>query len=166
MTTFSIKQLTSHEWETYKHIRLEALKNHPQFFCPSSDEFNFSEQDWRDRLTNETSATFGLYDNENIIGLTGIFQTNNDPNSDTALMVASYIKKEYRNKGLSKLLYEARLNWAKNIPKIKILEIGHREDNILSKKANQKFGFKFVKSEEILWPDGQKMLHIIYQLKL
>ncbi len=58
---FSVIQLTPSDWKDYKSIRLEALAAHPNFFCPSRDETKFTEEDWKQRLSNLNAETFGLY---------------------------------------------------------------------------------------------------------
>ena len=76
----------------------------------------------------------------------------------------SYIDSEYRGKGLSALLYQARINWARTLG-FERITVGHREGNEASKAANQKFGFVFLEKEEIDFPDG-RAFDYRYELKL
>ena len=73
---------------------------------------------------------------------------------------------EHRGKGLSRLLYEARLSWAAQRPQLKRLRIGHRETNHSSMAANQRYGFKFVWRESLSWPDGSMDDVLYYELTL
>lgn len=146
-------------------MRLEALKKEPGNFGNSYDmEAAFPEETWIARLTNPVGACFGLYHGNTLIGITAIVVTDKDKPQE-AYLTQSYIRKEHRGKGLSQLLYNARINWAKQHD-IKGLVIGHRETNIASKKANQHFGFVYSHSEPRNWPDGatENMLH--YRLDL
>jgi RimJ/RimL family protein N-acetyltransferase len=163
---FSTRQLTTNDWQTLKHIRLEALSLHPNFFSPSSDEFQFSEADWTERLSNPDGATFGLFHNKNeIIGLTGIYRDKKDP--QLAWLVASYIQAPYRRKGLTRLLYQARIDWAKIQNHIHTLVVHHREDNEISKKSHQKFNFEFIKTyEPVTWPNDEIAPYVEYRLKI
>lgn len=162
---FSVRQLTSHDWQIVKQIRLEALRLHPNFFAPSRDEFKFTEDDWKERLSNPTSASFGVFNEKNeIIGLTGITRDKSDP--ALAWLVSSYIQVPYRRMGLTRLLYETRIQWAKE-NNIHTLVVHHREDNEASRKSHQKFNFEFVKAYPAEpWPNGEVAPHVEYRLKI
>lgn len=150
---YSIRQLIAADMETYKAIRLEALQKEPGNFGNSyNTEAAYPEETWVRRLTNPAGACFGLYYENTLIGITAIVVTDNNKPQE-AYMTQSYIRKEHRGKGLSQLLYNARIGWA-NQHNIKRLIIGHRETNIASKRANQHFGFVYSHSEPRTWPDG------------
>lgn len=166
MENFSIRQLVATDWQLYRDLRLEALSRHPNFFSPSRDEFKFTELEWKERLDNKNAASFGLFSGPTMIGLTGIVRENNNSQSSNALLVSSYIQPEYRERGLSKLFFEARLQWAKKQGNIKTLTLEHRDDNLASQKAHQKFGFQLLESRMQSWPDGQQRPCLIYRLKI
>jgi RimJ/RimL family protein N-acetyltransferase len=159
-----LRQLTSVDWELLKNIRLEALASHPELFCPSSDERQRNEEDWKNFLRQDALGVFGLFDSKQIIGLTGITRDRDDPSGRTALLVMSYIKQHYRGRGLSRLFYKARIKWAKDSGQFNRLLVGHREGNKASEKANQAFGFSLVSSEERSWPDGTVAPFMLYEL--
>lgn len=73
MEEYKIRPFTEDNWLEFKEIRLEALANHPNFFSPSKDETKFIENDWKERICNPKNCIFGLYFQNKIIGLTGIF---------------------------------------------------------------------------------------------
>lgn len=161
---YSIRLFLPEEADQYKAIRLEALALEPGNFGNShAMEAAMTDEEWLERLTSPNMGRFGLYHNGELIGLTAIIQDKDKP--EEAYMTQSYIRKEHRGKGLSKMLYEARLNWAKEHG-LKYLVIGHRESNISSKAANQKFGFRFTHKELRDWPDGAKEDMYYYTLEL
>ncbi len=166
MSEFKIRQLKPEDWKDYREIRLEALRVNGEFFCPSKDNTKFTEADWTNHLENPNSAIFGIYKGSQIVGLTGIVRENNDANATSAQMVMSYIKKEFRGQGLSKMFYDARIAWAKSQSDIKTLVVEHRDDNFASEGAHKKFGFEYVGSSMQAWPDGQSKPALIYQLKI
>jgi RimJ/RimL family protein N-acetyltransferase len=163
---FFTRQLTEADWKTLQKIRLEALSLHPNFFAPSRDEFQFTETDWKERLSNPDGANFGLFNDINeLIGLTGINRDKDD--RSRAWLVASYIKAPYRRMGLTRLLYEARIQWAKAQNDINTLVVHHRADNEPSRKSHQKFNFEFVKEyAPDTWPNGEVMAYVEYVLKI
>ena len=56
---------------------------------------------------------FGLFDGDCLIGITAAFALAEDPAAQTAIFGMSFILPEYRGRGLSRLLYEARLEWTR-----------------------------------------------------
>lgn len=160
-----LRKLTPDDWQTHKAIRLEALQIEPQFFGGRyAEESARTDQEWIDQLAQEDYWAFwGLYDGDVCIGLTGAVELRAD--ATCALLIASYIRKEYRNQGLSKLYYEARIEWARS-KGYKSVEVHHRANNLISKAANQKFGFQYWKTENVLWPDGSYDDSLFYRLTL
>lgn len=89
-------------------MRLEALKTEPAMFRVTSlPETELTDEEWRAR-TKEPKAVFGLYAMDELVGMTSILLINDDE----AYLGQSYIKIEYRGKGLSALFYKIRMAWA------------------------------------------------------
>lgn len=89
MKNISLKKFDEQDWQEYRDIRLEALSLHPNFFCPSRDETKFNSDDWKLRLTNKDTCTFGLYFENKLIGTTAVARDKSD--KEKAHLVASYI---------------------------------------------------------------------------
>lgn len=166
MSEISIRQLTENDWPKYREIRLEALTHDPDCFTFSEDEKNFISEDWIQHITNPNGAIYGLFHKGEIIGVTSIHRENDDPKSYRAWLGSSYIKPEYRGYHLSDLLYETRLEWAKNQGNIIALVVAHREENEVSKKAIQHNGFRFIGSRTKTYVDGQKGTSLVYERTL
>ena len=161
---YHIRRFTVNDAAAYKAVRLEALQTEPGMFGIShARESSFPENHWTDRLLNPGIATFGLYYHTELIGITSVLTNNEKP--DEAYMTQSYIRKAHRGKGLSQMLYDARLAFAK-ARGIKKLTIGHRESNGASFSANQKHGFVFTHREPRQWPDGGNEDMLYYELSL
>jgi RimJ/RimL family protein N-acetyltransferase len=161
---FSIRMFLPEESALYRAIRLEALAEDPGMFGNSHAlEAAYPDAFWEERLRSPERASFGLFAGDTLIGLTSIFR--DDADATEAYMTQSYIRQEYRGRGLSRLLYTARLDWAAQNG-IRVLTIGHRESNTLSCAANQRFGFRFTHREARTWPDGIKEDMLYYRLEL
>lgn len=161
------RQWQEADWLTYKTIRLEAVSRHGGLFG-ASFEFEASQPDdfWKARLADPDKGTvFGLYDGSMVIGLTGIYRDWNG-RAGVAVLCMSYIREEYRGKGLSNLLYKARIDWAKAKGDINLLVVGHREGNNSSKGANQRWGFRLQKIEDLVYGNGEKAKDYVYELKI
>ena len=162
--SYSIRPFLPEEVEIYKAMRLEALQLEPGMFGNSHAlEAAFTNEQWLARLTDPYRACFGLFFNGELIGITAIITEQEKPGE--AYMTQSYIRKAHRGKGLSRLLYEARLAWAKEHD-VKRLIIGHRRSNATSKAANQHYGFRYTHNESRTWPDGatEDMLYYVLDL--
>lgn len=161
---YIIRQFTIADVDAYKRIRLEALEKEPGMFGNShAMEAALPQEDWNNRITLPGNARFGLYCKDELVGLTGILCNAEKPTE--AYMTQSYIRKAHRGKGLSAMLYDARITWAKENG-VKVLTIGHRKSNHASRAANQKYGFVYSHSETRNWPDGatEEMLHYALEI--
>ena len=161
---FTLRRLALADWTLLKNVRLEALSKEPKVFGGSLvNESSLPDDYWKNGLSELGKAYFGLFSDEDCVGLTGIFRHREL--SDAAILVASYIRKAHRGKGLSSLFYEARIDWAK-VNQVKKIIVSHREGNVVSKAANQKFGFVYTHSEDKVWPDGEADQNVFYELNL
>ncbi|WP_409477432.1 GNAT family N-acetyltransferase [Pseudobdellovibrio sp. HCB154] len=166
MSEIKIRQLNENDWPLYREIRMEALAKESECFTTSEDESEFISENWIERITNKNGAIFGLFDTGQIIGVTSIHRENDDPRSYRAWMGQSYIKAEYRGHHLSDLLFEARIAWAKKQGNIIALVVAHREENEVSKKAIQHYGFKYIGSRTKTYVDGEQAKSLVYERSL
>ncbi|OJW81377.1 MAG: hypothetical protein BGO69_13855 [Bacteroidetes bacterium 46-16] len=163
--SYDIRPFTTAEAGLYKAMRLEALELEAGMFGSNlAHELAFSDEQWLSRITNPDAGCFGLFHGDELIGITGIVIDNKERPED-AQMTQSYIRKAYRGKGLSRMLYDIRLQWAREHG-IKRLLIGHRASNHASKAANQHYGFTYIHSETRTWGDGETMDNLYYELWL
>jgi RimJ/RimL family protein N-acetyltransferase len=161
---FFAQQLTVSDVEIFKSIRLEALQKEPHVFGARFDtESQMTNSEWLDRLVNEGSAYFALKDGPDVVGLTGIITSRDKPTQ--AILIASYIRQEYRRKGGSELLYKARLDWARAQGFAEVV-VSHRASNESSKFANQKHGFEYTHRQAHTWNDGVTEDNVFYKLIL
>ncbi len=162
--SYTIRQFSIADVDAYKRIRLEALATEPGMFGNSyAMEVAMPQEDWINRISLQGNARFGLYCNDELIGLTGIIINAENPTE--AYMTQSYIQKAHRGKGLSAMLYDARIAWAK-ANGVAILTISHRKTNLASKAANRKYGFLYHHTESRTWPDGVTEDNICYILNI
>lgn len=163
----SIRQLSENDWRAFSEMRLKALRTDPKVFGSNfAYESGFTQEDWQTRLSADDAATFMLFDEERPIGITGVGIFSEDPTGRTAILWGSWLEPEYRGKGLSDLMYRARIAWAKTRPDIERIIVSHRASNVASKFANQKHGFVFTKTNDKLWPDGATENEVCYELRL
>lgn len=162
-----IKQLREADWSELAKIRLKALKSDPAVFGSNYErESKFGESDWRSWLDTDSSAIFMIYENGMPIGMTSVSVDRNDQSGKTAILWGSWIESGTRLKGISRIMYESRINWGKRHPAIERIIVSHRASNLSSKYANQKHGFVLTGVTEKIWPDGVSEDEFHYELKI
>ncbi len=167
MTDIHLKQLSVADWEIFRDIRLKALKSDPGVFGANfADSSKKTPREWQDMLRNPNTAVFVICDHADIIGLTAISIDKDDPTETQALLWASWLEPEYRGKGISNLMYQTRLDWAREHPTCEKITVAHRASNLVSKYANQKHGFVFTHLEQQQWPDGKIEESHCYELNI
>lgn len=167
-----IKKLAASDWDILKQIRCRALKLDPQFFSSTlQKELQYTKEEWQLWLDDHDCAIYALckrdrFSQEQVIGMTAISIDRHDATRTRAVMWGSWLEPQYRGRGLSQLMYETRLEWARDHPEIKEVQVSHRHDNIASQKANQKHGFVHTHTQEREWPDGKVDKEHVYKLLL
>jgi RimJ/RimL family protein N-acetyltransferase len=124
------------------------------------------EAEWRARLTGPGKCVFGLFADTELIGITGIITSADDPSGATAELGLSYLLPQYRSRGFSSLLFEARLCWATAQPQFTLVRVSHRDSNQASRRAIERHGFVLVRRAPRLWHDGSLEDEVFYQLSL
>lgn len=152
------------DWERVKAIRLEALQTDPGVYGSTyARESGYDEAAWRAWIASPGRCMFLLLEEEAPVGLTGVITDRDDPT--TAVCVASYLKPAYRGQKLSRIFYQARIDWARGRG-YRRLVVGHRASNTASMRANQAFGFQETHREPHTWPDGTSEPEVLYELLL
>jgi RimJ/RimL family protein N-acetyltransferase len=98
--------------------------------------------------------------------MTGIVIDKDDRSKRTAVLWGSWLRPDLRGKGLSDLLYGARIEWARRHPTCARIVVSHRVSNLSSKRAIQRHGFRWTHAEEKCWNDGAVENDHYYELVL
>lgn len=163
----TIRRLTEDDWLEFSRIRLRALLTDPSVFGSNYErEAQFTETHWRGRLRATDNAIFLVSEGDAPIGMTSVSIDREDPTGKTALFWGTWLAPAARGRGLSKLLYRTRIDWAKAHKSVERIVVSHRVSNLASKRANQKHGFVFTHKTERTWTDGATEDEIFYELKL
>lgn len=165
MPEVTLKPLTPKDWQQLADLRLAALQECPGNFGASyADEKDKTPESWQAWLKPEGKVIFGLFADDELIGMQGIATYRED--SSAGIIWGSYIKPEYRGMGLSAHLYKACIDWGKDYLAWTKIIVSHREDNLASKNANQRFGFKYTHTAQRTFPDGVTCNEPTYELDL
>jgi RimJ/RimL family protein N-acetyltransferase len=130
--------------ESFRALRLEALKNHPDVF--GSDYFEVAAKEneyWVNRLRiNEVEgALFFAEKDSQLIGMTGIHRSMAKKAKHAAMLWGVYVKPEWRGKRVSEDLIRSCLEWAKaqDVAIVKLAVVTH---NIPAIRCYENCGFK------------------------
>lgn len=162
-----VRSLSQNDWKSYRDLRLEALRLHADRYTGTlAQESRRDEKDWRELMAGEGRQCFGLFDQDEMVGIAAIFRDGQDASGQTAFLASAYIREDYRGKGYSRLLYERRIQWAIDSGLFRRILVGHREGNEASRRANQAFGFEYIGCETKQFGDGcEDTLHN-YEVRL
>lgn len=157
------------QWETYKHLRLRALQEEPQAFGSSyADTITKPNSYWMDRLTDaEQGNSWSLFaqQNDHIIGMIGGFKRNS-AQKDIVNIVALYVVKEARGKGVAKQLLQTLLAEFKKQTQIKKAKLSVNPNQIPALKLYEAFGFNVVGKENTELGDGQLHTELIMEKQI
>lgn len=164
MSAVALRRLEPADWKALRAVRLRALADAPgNFFRSLAEDEAQPEEHWRTMLANPTSALWGAFDGEAIVGLTGAFRDRDDSSGQTAAFGMTWLDPAYRGRGVSRLFYEVRIAWARAQGFARI-EVGHRASNAASAAAMRRAGFVRIAARPHLWPDGAWEDDVVYEL--
>jgi RimJ/RimL family protein N-acetyltransferase len=162
----SIRRLSVDDWQAGRAIRLQALAECPgNYFTSLAEAEARDDDDWRAMLANPRMATFGLFVGNLLAGLTAIYIADEDPSNRTAGFAMSYLRPEWRGRGFARRLHEVRLDWARANNMVRVI-VSHRASNAASRAAILRSGFRRIRAEPYLWPDGVTEDDVRYELML
>ncbi len=96
---------------------MKALQTDPRVFGSNYEkESQMTEADWRSRLQAKDNAVFLVSYTHLAMRMTPVAVDRDDPTKKTGLLWGSWLAPHFRGKGLSELMYQTRIKWAKEQP--------------------------------------------------
>lgn len=160
------RRLNRDDWKNYRDIRLEALKEEPDAFGSSYNEYKDRDDlYWVERVVlsediNGRSFLMAVCGENTFVAIGGAYRDENDEWN----IIAIYTKKDFRGMGLGSLLFEKILEELKN-REIKKVFLRVNANRIPALSLYKKYGFKVLR----LVPDqllGDGRLHNEYEMSL
>jgi len=99
--------LTQSDSQTYRFVRLECLKNHPENFGTLFDEENKNPQLVFEKYLNDPSSEnfmFGSFDGDICVGICGFVKGKRIKTKHRGEIVQMYVNEMYSGKGIGKEL--------------------------------------------------------------
>lgn len=164
-----IIKLAIEDWQEYKKLRLRALKEDPHAFGSSySDIVNDPEKEWKRRLENalkgETNWLLFAKENDRLVGMIGAFMEEGA--TDAVTIIAMYVPREERGKGISKMLMEGILNELSQKSFIKKVKLMVNKIQTPAVNLYKKFGFSEVGKLNFRLGDGKLADELVMEKNL
>ncbi len=139
----TIQRVFPDDWQMFARVRLAALREAPQAFASRYETWAEAPEDqWRMRLTT-IAANWVAVRNEQGVGLIG----GSLPEPDRADLMSMWVSPAVRGQGVSDLLVQTMLEWARSQPGLKRVELEVYEHNRAAQNLYQRHGFAFTTAE-------------------
>jgi ribosomal protein S18 acetylase RimI-like enzyme len=138
--TFTIRPLRADEPATYRDIRLEALRLHPEAFGASyEDELARPLAFFEQRIAGNT--IFGGFRDGDIFGIAGFMPETGAKRVHKCHLWGVYVRREARGTGLARLLVEAVLDHARG-QRAELVQLSVVSTNGTARRLYASFGFE------------------------
>jgi RimJ/RimL family protein N-acetyltransferase len=142
---------------SFRELRLEALKDNPTAFGQDHDENILRPQSyWEKTLTinNEEQALFFAERNGQLLGMTGIYRSLSKKNLHSAGIWGVYVKPDWRGRHISQALIQFCLDWAKQ-KSVVVVKLAVVTNNLSAIRCYKNCGFTtYGKESKALRLDG------------
>jgi ribosomal protein S18 acetylase RimI-like enzyme len=145
-----INKFSSEQWKEYKELRLLSLQNEPRAFGSTYEkENNFTEENWKERLTDKNTLILFYCENNILAGMVGARLID-----DVANIVGMYVIPKARGKGISKKLMNHLIKELTFYSNIKIARLSVNIEQIPALSLYKKIGFEIIKKDKSKMGDG------------
>lgn len=138
------RRLHSHESGKYRAIRLECLKNFPQYFGSTYEEqVLLAKLAWETFIETQDPHRFtvGAFDDEALIGICGVNLETRAKTQHIGEIIQMYVKPEYSGKKLGLKLIQAAIAEAFKNPLVEQLLLNVVTTNISANRVYEEAGF-------------------------
>ncbi len=168
MSEYKIIKLQPDDWQRYREIRLECLREEPQAFGSSyADMVQKPAEFWQGRLADaaqaEKSWLLFAQEGEQLIGIIGAFY---EEESQAAHIISVYVRKSSRGRGLGKALMEGILSEVKKKQGIHTATLGVNQEQAAAVALYRGFGFQVTEELEEIQGDGRMHPGFLMQKEL
>jgi ribosomal protein S18 acetylase RimI-like enzyme len=161
MNEIEITHLTVADWQAYRELRLEALRESPQAFGSSFHEsVSRPDSHWQYRLEEAARGEEGWLlfarSGQKLVGLIGAYHdkvASQQLGTQVAEVISVYVTPAARGRGISKLLMQSILDVLKESG-IHTARLDVNPDQIPALRLYQGFGFTTIDIEQRLLGDG------------
>lgn len=137
-----IRLLEPRDFESFRLIRLEALRSEPSSFASSVGDWEkLPDEEWQRRITN--NPVFVAFHREIPVGIMGLVRERASKMAHRATIVMVYVQKQHRGTGLSTMLLDELVAHARAIG-VRQLELAVSMENPAAIRFYRNEGFREV----------------------
>lgn len=140
----TITKIIEQDWQAWKTLRLEALKNAPEAFASSLEE-GLAWQDEVFKQALKSNVIYGAFDEEQLIGMVGFYTMNLLKTRHKGVLWGLYVEPQFRNQGVAEQLIQALIAYAQT--QVLQLYLTVTTSNAAAIALYQKNGFKIYGTE-------------------
>ncbi|MGJ8594194.1 MAG: GNAT family N-acetyltransferase [Aquaticitalea sp.] len=141
----TIQKLLPNHSTSYRELRLECLKNYPQYFSTNyADELTKEKLYFQSFIEQSDTDNFviGAFDGQTLIGISGFKRHEAKKTEHAGIVVQVYVNPEYQGNTIGTDMIKATLDAAFKIEGIEQIEIGVISTNENAEKIYTKMGFE------------------------
>jgi ribosomal protein S18 acetylase RimI-like enzyme len=164
----SVATLGPRDWQDLRAIRLEALRSEPAAYSSTYEEtLAWSDEDWRQRLTNPRRMHLLARTQRRPIGIVGGYLGSDEGDESVAQVFGMYVTSEHRGRGIGRLLLTSLLDRLSTFPRITTIRLGVTETQEPARRLYESMGFQVVgKAEEGIVVDDRRYDELIMELRV
>lgn len=155
------RQLQIEDFESYRLIRLECLRDFPENFGSSYEEEAGILQTKFPRLIAdpENCFMFGAFDENILAGIVGFKRDERRKSKHKGEIVQMYVSPKYAGLKIGAGLLQRIIETAFNLTGIEQLELGVVSNNLRAIKLYETFGFKSFGVHHNCFKEGERYWH-------
>jgi GNAT superfamily N-acetyltransferase len=117
-----VRRLEQTDLPEYRVVRLEALLRHPEAFLSSyEDEAAESPDSYKRMIAAPPSATFGCFDGDALMGITGLIVSPRAKLRHRGTIVSVYVRPDRRGRGLARQSMKTTIDEARRVGVVSLL---------------------------------------------
>jgi ribosomal protein S18 acetylase RimI-like enzyme len=166
--SISIVVLGPQDWRDLRTIRLEALRSEPAAYSSSFEEtLARSDEHWQQRLANDHSVHLLARAQCRPIGMVGGYLGSDEGDESVAVVFGMYVAREYRGRGIGRLLLSSLIDRLSAFPQISTIRLGVTETQDPARALYESMGFQVIgKTEEGIVVDDRQVDELIMELRV
>lgn len=158
----SFRKLEAKDSKLYREIRLEALREYPEYFGSSYEEQCALEKLYFERLLEEkyqNAFMFGAFYDDKLIGICGLTTDRvSIPNSGEIIQM--YVKRGFQGKKIGYQLLDEIIKFTKKQNKLSSIILGVKKSNTIAHYLYSNMGF----SSDDMNQDDEDVVYMKYTL--
>jgi ribosomal protein S18 acetylase RimI-like enzyme len=164
----SVAAAEPRDWRDLRAIRLEALRSEPAAYSSSFEEtLARSDEHWQQRLASDHSVHLLARAQSRPIGMVGGYLGSDEGDESVAVVFGMYVAREYRGRGIGRLLLSSLIDRLSAFPQISTIRLGVTETQDPARALYESMGFQVIgKTEEGIVVDDRQVDELIMELRV